>query len=68
MEEQRTSPKRYDTVKHKVPSHIVTVSSPKRELESSPSMQFKIEAVSERIRRREEEIRQQEIEMEKLRE
>jgi hypothetical protein len=31
-------------------------------------MKSKIEAVSERIRRREEEIRQQEIEMEKLRE
>ena len=69
MEEQRTSPKRYDTVKHKVPSHIV-VPSPKKESESdlSPSAKKKFEAVSERIKRREEEIRQQEIEMDKLRE
>lgn len=68
MEEQRTSPNRYDTVKHKVPSHIVTVHSPKKDSESSPSVTKKMEAVSERIKRREEEIRQQEIEMEKLRE
>ena len=68
MEEQRTSPNRYDTVKHKVPSHIVAVHSPKKESESSPAVSKKIEAVSERIKQREEEIRQQEIEMEKLRE
>lgn len=79
MEEQRTSPKRYETVKHKVPSHIVGAQkspSPKREekktkyessfvkeerkFESkfSPASKKKIEAVSERIKNREEQIRQ----------